>query len=557
MRVKLGFTVFSFYTALFASLFALGLSVSTSSSIATTDGSPTEMPPSGFCQTKTDYDSNVSCSNQTVEASNMSELQSYQSNFGLFNNQYKNLKIGFALSGSNVTIHSPCDILLKKNLTHTATNLCLDGKKEVMVDSNSVLMSERVYILSMEGHSIIQNSTVVRANELEIFSSGKIHVNQGVRLDIRDNARLVSTYSGSSYTPIRFGPGSMVESNNLTIVGYGTINFNSMSVISRGAIFVESKGTSAHNKIRIVTRSNIRGRSVSMISGNIFEIRSRSFLRSEQNTHVQATGCLVQRNTTIEAATYSGSCLNASRVNQIPTVVIGATPLSGEIPLTVAFSAMGSFDPDGQIISYRWTFPDNSILVGSNVSYEFTEAGAYMVKLTLTDDDGAIAQKEILVTAIRPLLSPVASFTFTPERGEAPLRVSFDGSGSSDPDGQIETYEWIFSDGTTLFGPTQERVFDRAGEYRVSLRVTDDSGLTHQTRDFTIYVTEPNLPPVLIGDQIFGAMQNKAFQFILDGATDPEMDLLTYSIVNEVSSGTLSGCLGGTDQLTCTYMPAE
>ena len=124
-------------------------------------------------------------------------------------------------------------------------------------------------------------------------------------------------------------------------------------------------------------------------------------------------------------------------------------------------------------------------------------------------------------------------------------------------DPPIKTYEWIFSDGTTLFGQTQQRVFDRVGEYWVSLRVTDNDGLTHQTTDSTIYVTEPNLPPVLVGDQTFEAMQNKSLKFILNGATDPEMDSLTYSIVNEVNSGTLSGCLGGTDQLTCTYMPAS
>ena len=123
--------------------------------------------------------------------------------------------------------------------------------------------------------------------------------------------------------------------------------------------------------------------------------------------------------------------------------------------------------------------------------------------------------------------------------------------------GVIQTYEWIFSDGITLMGETQQRTFDRAGEYRVSLRVTDNDGLTHQTSEWIIQVIEPNRPPVLVGDQTFQAMENKLFELTLNGAMDPEGAPLTYSIVNGVSSGVLSDCLDGTDDLTCRYMPAN
>lgn len=45
--------------------------------------------------------------------------------------------------------------------------------------------------------------------------------------------------------------------------------------------------------------------------------------------------------------------------------------------------------------------------------------------------------------------APLAIFIATPTTGEAPLIVSFDASGSSDPDGTISQYEWDFeNDGT-------------------------------------------------------------------------------------------------------------
>ena len=548
---------FIFYGVLFSLACTLFIFLSGFRSVATDSGTLPETPPQGFCQTKTDYNSNFTCSNNMFVASNMSDLQSYQSNFGQSGTQYRNLRIAFALSGSEFLIHSPCKISIAEGLTHNVTRLCLDGKKEVKIEPRTIVMSDKIHILSMDGHSIVQDSSVLQANELEVFATGKTHINQGARLSIQNSARVVSTYQGDVYTGVRWGPGSVAEANGFTLIGYGVINFNSMSLTARGALSVESKGARANNKVNIVQRSNIRGGSVSIVSGNGFEMRSRSFLRAEQNAHVAAMGCLVQRNTTIEASTYSGSCLNAGRVNQIPVVMVGGSPLSGLIPLTVNFNSTGTNDPDGEIDSYTWTFPDNSTASGPTARYIFTEAGAYMVKLMVEDDDGAMAEKEILVTATAPLVSPTASFTFTPSSGEAPLTVSFDGSASSDPDGEIASYQWIFSHGEALSGVTTQRTFERAGEYRVSLRVTDSDGLTHQTSESVITVEESNFPPALVGDQSIQAKQNKPIEFSLSGAIDPDGDPLTYFIVNNVTSGTLSDCLEGTSDLDCIYTPAD
>ena len=394
--------------------------------------SPTQVappaPPAGFCQAKTDYDPNVTCSSDIFMVNTLAELQSYQSNFGLSSNQYKNLRIGFALSGTELLVHSPCKISFIEGLTHNINNLCLDGKRGVLITPNSIFISEKIHILSMEGNSVVQDSSVLMANELEVYSSKKAHINRGVRLDIGGNIRLISTYSGDRFKGIRFGPGSMVDTGSINIIGYGGLNFNSMSLISTGPINAESRGSNFFNKINIVERSNIRGQSVSFISGNNFELRNRSFLRSEQNAHIEAMGCVVQENTTVEAVTYSGSCLNSDRVNLIPIIRVGATPLSGEIPLRVDFTSAGSYDSDGNIQSYTWIFPDASTVSGSTAQYTFSEAGAYMVKLVVQDNGGAMTEGEVLITATETLASPLASFTFSPESGQAPLTVSFDGS---------------------------------------------------------------------------------------------------------------------------------
>ncbi|WP_440989175.1 S8 family serine peptidase [Haloarchaeobius baliensis] len=54
--------------------------------------------------------------------------------------------------------------------------------------------------------------------------------------------------------------------------------------------------------------------------------------------------------------------------------------------------------------------------------------------------------------------------------------VTFDGSGSSDSDGSISSYEWSFGDGASATGQTVTHTYSEAGDYSASLTVTDDDG---------------------------------------------------------------------------------
>jgi penicillin-binding protein 1A len=73
---------------------------------------------------------------------------------------------------------------------------------------------------------------------------------------------------------------------------------------------------------------------------------------------------------------------------------------------------------------------------------------------------------------------PIASFKFTPAAPKPSDVITFDASKSSDPDGTIVKYAWEFGDGTPLVqGMQVTHVFTSAGEYTVTLWVTDDDGL--------------------------------------------------------------------------------
>lgn len=68
---------------------------------------------------------------------------------------------------------------------------------------------------------------------------------------------------------------------------------------------------------------------------------------------------------------------------------------------------------------------------------------------------------------------PVASFTAAPGEGSAPLSVTFDASGSYDPDGSITSYQWSFGDGATGYGMFVSHVYATPGTYTAELTVRD------------------------------------------------------------------------------------
>lgn len=73
-----------------------------------------------------------------------------------------------------------------------------------------------------------------------------------------------------------------------------------------------------------------------------------------------------------------------------------------------------------------------------------------------------------------PNLLPMAAMTTNCPS----LTCTFNGTGSSDPDGEIASYAWVYGDGTTGSGPTPHHIYTQSGTYRVKLTVTDNRGGT-------------------------------------------------------------------------------
>jgi glucose/arabinose dehydrogenase len=122
-----------------------------------------------------------------------------------------------------------------------------------------------------------------------------------------------------------------------------------------------------------------------------------------------------------------------------------------------------------------YTATDFATGVGDVVDLMFGPAGSTkaLYYVIWTQDPVGNEVHRIQYTGNR---SPVAVARANKKWGAAPLTVAFDGSGSSDPDGEALSYDWNFGDGSahsTAANPTH--AFG-TGTYLVTLKVTDSRG---------------------------------------------------------------------------------
>jgi serine protease len=79
------------------------------------------------------------------------------------------------------------------------------------------------------------------------------------------------------------------------------------------------------------------------------------------------------------ALTYSGG-----PINHPPVADVGG-PYSAIVGSSIAFNGSGSYDPDGDPLTYNWDFGDGSTGNGESPTHTYAEVGVYNVTLTVND----------------------------------------------------------------------------------------------------------------------------------------------------------------------------
>lgn len=167
--------------------------------------------------------------------------------------------------------------------------------------------------------------------------------------------------------------------------------------------------------------------------------------------------------------------------NVTPTVEAGGpyTALVGNA-ITFAGTATDPGSTDQAGLSYNWEFGDGTEAGGPIVSHSYAQAGTYTARLSVTDKDGARGSDTVAVQITTVNQPPTANIQ-GPSDGVVGESLSFDGNGSTDPDGSIAVYAWNFGDGATGSGPNVAHTYNAAGSYDVTLTVTDNNGIGGST----------------------------------------------------------------------------
>ncbi len=190
------------------------------------------------------------------------------------------------------------------------------------------------------------------------------------------------------------------------------------------------------------------------------------------------------------------------------------------------------------IVSYRWDFGDGAWSQGQDAVHAYAVVGTYTVCLTVTlsNGDSDITCQAIVVEAPGDNNPPEAVAKVNPVTISTGL-VALDGSDSSDPDGDVITYEWSFvsrpagsaaalSNANTV-APTF--VADKVGDYVVRLVVRDES-LSDSATTFTLSITNVRPVAVITGPGTYTIKaKNGGVSLSGENSYDPDGAIASYA----------------------------
>jgi PKD repeat protein/predicted transcriptional regulator len=237
---------------------------------------------------------------------------------------------------------------------------------------------------------------------------------------------------------------------------------------------------------------------------------------------------------------------NRAPVANIIAPEAGSTHLVGD---PVEFSSEGSFDPEGDELTYLWNFGDGATSGEANPVHYYFSAGEQIVTLKVQDPAGLSASATLSILLAVPAQNLTAAI-LSPENGaryNTSEAVSFSAEARSWLPAPDFTYTWDFGDGETGSGRFLTHTYSAAGNYSILLRVSDGAGQVSAMCDIVIDAPARNRAPVA-NIAVADDYQNLTFpvdytiRFSGTGSYDPDGSPLAFAwFVGGSRAGNRSG----------------
>lgn len=148
-----------------------------------------------------------------------------------------------------------------------------------------------------------------------------------------------------------------------------------------------------------------------------------------------------------------------------------STAPTGCSPLVVHFTDQSAGNPT----SWRWDLGNGTISTLQNPTATYFNPGSYAVKLVVRNSSGADSVIKQQYVTVFP--KPVVAFTADQTSGCFPHTVQFTDQ-SIPSSGTITSWAWDFGDGTTSTAANPAHTYTIAGNFTVTLQVTNSNGCT-------------------------------------------------------------------------------
>jgi large repetitive protein len=178
-------------------------------------------------------------------------------------------------------------------------------------------------------------------------------------------------------------------------------------------------------------------------------------------------------------------------LEKVPAVCVGSN---------VKFDASRTGGTDTDSYKYTWDFGDGTIIEGGKkASHEYKKGGKFTVKVMVDDKRNTPCSTDSASIEVVVNTPPVAV-------GQADFACCidtdsvFDGTASSDADGDSLDFQWEFGDGGIARGVKTTHRYNKGGVYTVTLKVDDNSqtACSSSQTSFKVRINEQPVPVIKV-----------------------------------------------------------